>query len=247
MAYADFVTAMMAFFLVMWITAQSVEVKQSVANYFNDPFAIPEGETGAAPMQSNQEVVDEENSGRPQKKSGKDGTGGKRGSKNKAADAAALKNANQAAVSRKKTHLLVLHDGSKNIRGTAVFFPEFSAELSDEAKNELKNMAKKSIGFRNKIEIRGHSTRRSLPPGSPYSDEWQLAYGRCMAVMKHLLSLKIEPDRIRLSQAGSYEPQTIRIAPDWEKQNSRVEVYLLDEIADDFLGTKEERNERFQN
>jgi len=38
-AYADFVTAMMAFFLVMWLVVQSDEVKQAVANYFNDPAA----------------------------------------------------------------------------------------------------------------------------------------------------------------------------------------------------------------
>src|SRR5437667_11714986 len=34
-AYADFVTAMMAFFLVMWITAQNTKVKQAIAHYFN--------------------------------------------------------------------------------------------------------------------------------------------------------------------------------------------------------------------
>ena len=36
-AYADFVTAMMAFFLVMWITAQSAEVKEAVADHFSTP------------------------------------------------------------------------------------------------------------------------------------------------------------------------------------------------------------------
>lgn len=36
-AYADFVTAMMAFFLVMWLVAQSPEVKANVAGYFRDP------------------------------------------------------------------------------------------------------------------------------------------------------------------------------------------------------------------
>ena len=36
-AYADFVTAMMAFFLVMWIVGQSQKVKQSIAGYFSDP------------------------------------------------------------------------------------------------------------------------------------------------------------------------------------------------------------------
>ena len=36
-AYADFVTAMMAFFLVMWLGAQDQKTRQSVANYFVDP------------------------------------------------------------------------------------------------------------------------------------------------------------------------------------------------------------------
>lgn len=37
-AYADFVTAMMAFFIVMWILGQSEEVKQNVQEYFENPF-----------------------------------------------------------------------------------------------------------------------------------------------------------------------------------------------------------------
>jgi chemotaxis protein MotB len=36
-AYADFVTAMMAFFLVMWLVGQSKAVKSAVAGYFRDP------------------------------------------------------------------------------------------------------------------------------------------------------------------------------------------------------------------
>jgi chemotaxis protein MotB len=36
-AYADFVTAMMAFFLVMWLVGSSPDVKKSVAGYFRDP------------------------------------------------------------------------------------------------------------------------------------------------------------------------------------------------------------------
>lgn len=36
-AYADFVTAMMAFFLVMWIVGLSQQSKQSMAQYFKDP------------------------------------------------------------------------------------------------------------------------------------------------------------------------------------------------------------------
>src|SRR4030042_6114795 len=36
-AYADFVTAMMAFFLVMWIVTQSEPVKEAIQGYFQDP------------------------------------------------------------------------------------------------------------------------------------------------------------------------------------------------------------------
>ncbi len=40
MAYADFITAMMAFFLVMWIAAQDQKIKQAVARYFNNPMNL---------------------------------------------------------------------------------------------------------------------------------------------------------------------------------------------------------------
>src|SRR5262249_13242259 len=48
-AYADFVTAMMAFFLVMWIGAQDQKIRQSVANYFVDPSGVTKkpAQTGA--------------------------------------------------------------------------------------------------------------------------------------------------------------------------------------------------------
>src|SRR5215831_11638009 len=36
-AYADFVTAMMALFIVLWLMNQSEQVKKAVAGYFNDP------------------------------------------------------------------------------------------------------------------------------------------------------------------------------------------------------------------
>lgn len=39
-AYADFVTAMMAFFIVMWILASSAEVKKAVSEYFENPGAF---------------------------------------------------------------------------------------------------------------------------------------------------------------------------------------------------------------
>jgi flagellar motor protein MotB len=48
-AYADFVTAMMAFFMVMWIGSQDQKTRQAVANYFIDPSGVSKrpAKTGA--------------------------------------------------------------------------------------------------------------------------------------------------------------------------------------------------------
>ncbi len=43
MAYADFVTAMMALFIVLWIVGQSKSVKEAVAGYFKDPSNFSKG------------------------------------------------------------------------------------------------------------------------------------------------------------------------------------------------------------
>lgn len=47
-AYADFVTAMMAFFLVMWIVGMESDVKDLVQGYFNNPVGFRRGFAGGA-------------------------------------------------------------------------------------------------------------------------------------------------------------------------------------------------------
>jgi chemotaxis protein MotB len=49
-AYADFVTAMMALFMVLWILSSGPEVKNSVAAYFTDPRGVPVIEPGRGDM-----------------------------------------------------------------------------------------------------------------------------------------------------------------------------------------------------
>jgi chemotaxis protein MotB len=45
-AYADFVTAMMAFFMVMWILGMSPEARASIQNYFSNPAGVEGGFSG---------------------------------------------------------------------------------------------------------------------------------------------------------------------------------------------------------
>ena len=56
-AYADFVTAMMAFFLVMWLVGQNKGVKSAVASYFRNP-GIFEHDRSNAPIPGGDMHVD---------------------------------------------------------------------------------------------------------------------------------------------------------------------------------------------
>jgi len=48
-AYADFVTAMMALFIVLWVMGQDQSTKESIAHYFKDPLGISDKGKGLMP------------------------------------------------------------------------------------------------------------------------------------------------------------------------------------------------------
>jgi chemotaxis protein MotB len=46
-AYADFVTALMALFMVLWISGQNIEIRKATSKFFQDPYnAFPERSSG---------------------------------------------------------------------------------------------------------------------------------------------------------------------------------------------------------
>src|ERR1700747_2329276 len=51
-AYADFVTAMMAFFLVMWICGQDQKIRRSVSDYFSDPLGSRDSGSSKKPTRT---------------------------------------------------------------------------------------------------------------------------------------------------------------------------------------------------
>lgn len=255
-AYADFVTAMMAFFMVMWITAQSDKVKQAVAHYFNYPTAFrvgtvdgPEGASGPGlPGPGGPGGPNLDSSGNYRDAFGIQAVdmgflpnSGGRG--NGKAKSAAEANKGRTAS---KPSVLAVHEGDRRMVGTVIPFEEHSAELTETGQKRLAELVPALAGKRNKIEVRGHTTRRPLPAGSPFRDAWQLAYARCLAVQRFLEARGIEAERIRLSQAGPFEPQTLETEPHRLEENSRVEIYVLAELVEDLMGTPQERAARLR-
>jgi chemotaxis protein MotB len=134
-----------------------------------------------------------------------------------------------------------IRPGEAVMVGGSVLFDEGLAELSAEARHVLRTIAVELQGKPQKIEIRGHTSRRPLPADSPFQDHWDLAYSRCHAVMAHLESLDIDPRRMRLSVAAGYEPASVGGDSLLARNNSRVEVFLLNEVREDFDNAVQQR------
>jgi len=203
-AYADFVTAMMAFFLVMWIVGQNEQVKEAIAHHFSDPFAKESDEDGPAHQRPPRQPAPARVSDKPQHEKQPGGS--------------------YAA-------LVTLRSGNRTSIGTVVYFAEGSAELDEDGLRQLREIAPLMVGKPQKIELRGHSSRRPLAAGSEFADHWQLSYQRCMVVMKELEKLGISGERVRLSQAAGYEPVTASDESSSRGGSERVEVSLLNETT----------------
>lgn len=236
-AYADFVTAMMAFFLVMWITSQSKPVKEAVSQYFSDPWG-----NSSTPSSSQSMIPRRDRGGAPAIIGPhKGGLGRGRGTPKPVAKSTS--SADQGTRSGRPS-LIVLQDGGQSHVGVVLQFSEYSADLDELAQSRLEDLAPLMLGKPNKIEIRGHASQRPLPKDAGFENPWEISYARCLATMDFLLSKGIAPDRIRLSQAGPYEPQTLELQADWPTLNSRVDVYMLGEFVDDFQGTHSARTKQ---
>ena len=254
-AYADFVTAMMAFFMVMWITAQNKQMKAAVAHYFNDPYNSQSktkgpntaGSTTTGPYVPGSKTL------LPSCRPG-DPTGAKR-PKNAPKPAGrkveevgpkpwAGKGNRSGGVG--KPTLFVLNNGKVQEIGSVLLFDEASKELSGKAKEQLNQILPLLSGKRQRIEIRGHAWQRPAACGAA-RNVWELSYARCKATMKYLLEAGIEADRIRLSQAGANEPHAVREGTENQRQNSCVNIIILPELAKDHSGSREERDSLIHN
>jgi flagellar motor protein MotB len=131
---------------------------------------------------------------------------------------------------RDQYSVMVMPKANDNVvAGGRIYFSERSAQLTDEQVRTLRTVSDDLAGKMQKIEIRGHTSRRPLAAGSRYADHWDLAYARCRAVAECLMLQGIDSRRIRLSVAGANEPAQPSAESPMLTQDSRVEIRLLNE------------------
>jgi chemotaxis protein MotB len=202
-AYADFVTAMMAFFMVMWLTSQSEELRTAVAEHFRNPGGKRFAGSEARSLIQTSAI----------------GNGTRRVVKSKGS-----KKSESETISRKMTD-----EGDRSNIGKILPFDLNATALNETAKKDLTQLLPELEGNQFRIEIRGHTAASGSKSLQANLDACNISYMRSIAVMEYLVNNGIDPHRIRLSQAGSSEP---RISEDESQpqNDSRVEVFLLKEM-----------------
>ncbi|MBI1346697.1 OmpA family protein [bacterium] len=122
-------------------------------------------------------------------------------------------------------------DGTQITLGGPALFHRFSADLTEAAKSDLEIIAN-IIGPRpNRIVVRGHASRESLPADSPFHDSVDLSFQRALHGAEFLMQCGIARERIAVTAAGDSEPRTISRDPDSQAQNHRIDVFVIDEYT----------------
>lgn len=108
------------------------------------------------------------------------------------------------------TSVKQLRQGMRFAVGGPVTFQPGSADLSSQAKAQLRRVARLIKGYNNIIELRGNAAAGELGAEVQprYHDLWQLSEARAEAVMKYLTSdgIGLRRDRFRLIANADNEP-----------------------------------------
>jgi chemotaxis protein MotB len=227
-AYADFVTAMMAFFLVMWIVGMDDQTKQAIEGYFSNPVGYKKGySSGSSPIASGASpgVVRQT----PVKLVVRNFE--KRAFEDVAARLEAKLDSAQALIGRNaKVEVLITEQGLRIelIEGGTgeTFFSSASAEVKAGARLALEIIAFELRGLPNALVIEGHTDAVPYRAGSAtgYSN-WELSSDRANAARRVLEAAGIDPARVDAVR-GLADRKLRNAANPTDPANRRISILL---------------------
>lgn len=219
-AYADFVTAMMALFLVLWLVSQAdSKLKQSIASYFRSPGVFNTMNGG---ILSGAKKVSKD----PDTLTSKD----EEQALFSVADTLQKKFDSRPEFSKYKDRVQVeVTDEGLKIelldKAERVSFPVGSSELSEEAKAILTEIAEGICGLPNPITIGGHTDGRVFPSDKGYTN-WELSSDRANAARRVLQSSCVSPGQIR-RVIGYADSQPLIPEDVYAPANRRISITVL--------------------
>jgi chemotaxis protein MotB len=229
-AYADFVTAMMALFIALWIMSQSQSMRQAVAQYFKNPGVLP-GSVGimetsdmggkmptpgqsqdlqtASPVAS--EMSQDRNSLEEVKKRIEEMIA-------QLPELENLKNQVLMEITAEGLRIELLERENSN------FFDIGSANVKPETKKILSLIATELGGLPNKVTIEGHTDSR--PYGNQSYTNWELSADRANAARRLMETSGLKPDHV-FAVRGFADRQLRNRQDPLDFQNRRVSIIVM--------------------
>jgi chemotaxis protein MotB len=209
-AYADFVTAMMSLFIVLWLMNSTPQIKKAVAGYFNDPKSGGR-ETGTTVVGSNKSIsIDQKNVQKLKEEIEK----------------AILKQTDLSKLS-KQIVITITSEGLKidlieDKGGT--FFETGSPKLSPSGVELLDLLADQLRVLPNRLLIEGHTDAAPYVGNSDYTN-WELSADRANSARRLLQRGGVGPNQV--SQVRGYGDQMLRVPSNpLDPSNRRVSLIV---------------------
>jgi chemotaxis protein MotB len=210
-AYADFVTAMMALFIVLWLMGSSDKVKKAVAGYFNDPKGTANllGTT----MAGNGVAVTLER-GDNMTKLKERLEGGIRAKK----ELEKLSKQIEITITAEGLRVELLEDKD----GT--FYQTGSARLSESGQELLALLASELKTLPNALLIEGHTDAAPYSSDTSYSN-WELSADRANAARRLMQQDGVRANQV--TQVRGYADQLLRVKNNpFDPSNRRISILV---------------------
>ena len=220
-AYADFMTAMMAFFLLMWILNMAPqETKEGLAGYFALDANMLSNIAPSSPMANNTLIQRVDKLDAREFKANET-------EKSERAIAQTIKQflmadaipMNASGVTSDNAGVLL------HITGDLLFQPD-SVEFTDTGHKVLEEVIGVMRKYKVYLVVRGHTAKGET--GQPtYPSKWELSSARATAAIRYIVEQgKIDPTLVRSVAYADTRPLVPETDPESAVKNRRVEFYF---------------------
>jgi chemotaxis protein MotB len=211
-AYADFVTAMMSLFIVLWLMGSSDPVKKAVAGYFRDPSGHSgENGTGKSGVAINENV----------------GIGKDDMAKLKEKLAAAIRQSPEVAKLKDQVEMTITGEGLRIElleKDKSTFFETGNAQPTDSGTEMLDLLAAQLGKLPNRLSVEGHTDAQPYVSKAGYSN-WELSADRANSARKLIQQNGVRPDQV--ADVRGYADQHLKKPEDpMSPSNRRISIVV---------------------
>ncbi|HXY26456.1 MAG TPA: flagellar motor protein MotB [Candidatus Acidoferrum sp.] len=209
-AYADFVTAMMALFIVLWLMNTSQKIREAVGGYFKDPTGTAKQVGSDMARAAENFMVSKDNMEQLKQELEK-----------------AIHEVPQLDKLKNHIDMTVTNEGlrielTESEAGT--FFDSVSSKISEAGTNLLTLLAQELGKLPNKLAMEGHTDSRQYAAGSTYGN-WELSVDRANAARRLMQKEGIRGDQV--TQVRGFADQRLRHPEDpLDPSNRRISLIV---------------------